>query len=511
MKENLVISYSKNHFIPGEFESNTGTGFLAMSLFKLLKRKHPFSKLDYYDYTEFDLASEEAKLPALLVSISSNINLFNEKLRPKQSLLFAVNYSALHRRKIRSEARKFGFSFNKLTHEDGIFSNLMELKGTTGVVTLGNYSNYLSYVHSGAKPWKVFPFANTLGHSFSETFEAKKVFGDDILYFPGGTSFRKGLSIIEPILDMIQSESMGIKLRIIGQPANEQLSDYLSMLTQKFSENLHWERNWTNRNDLIWDENITKSRFAVFPSFEEGIPATVLDLIESGVPVLYSSECGLDFVSEEVVMTSFKVNEWIKLIRSTHSKSDFQIFELLNKQRLMMRNLPSDLIQVESVLDRLCQESLWPGILVDKDFSLTIPKNSWLYKSQSNPQYEISFSKEGDDFISINWVRCGTRLKEEALVAFAVSQLDRYQVLNELRVIHADLSIDIRRINPVTGFSQNRCLNNVGKLELFSVVRESKHYILPKVFAYTIQWKDLLFRSIRYRFGRLVSFQRNSK
>jgi hypothetical protein len=495
----LGLAYSKNHFDPKALGGQSGAGFLAQSIYRILNTKYANSVIEYYDHTETNSIENNDNSPDLFIGISNNIHIFNKKLRPKQSVLFAVNYSAMRRRKITRMAKDFDFKPSFLTWEDGIYSNLNELEGVTAVVTLGNFSNYLSYVRSGVVPYRVFPITCSLGHNFEITREKRKKFGNDILYFPGGISFRKGAAYLRPIVDWIASERTGRILRIIGRATDNNLNNYIEEIMIEFPDNILWEKQWIERDSHTWKENISKSRLAVFPSLEEGIPASVLDLIEADIPVLYSSACGLDFVSRDVVPKSMKVHDWTDLLRSIILQNDEFLADLLADQKFMLENLPKDLSQLDRILDRIQFDSIWPSIEISNSLKLQIPKDSWLLKSVGSSEYRIYESDSINPVYPMNEIDFTEEMPINDLMAIAITQIDRYSQFAGLTFQHFNRFIVIERMSMNLEEKVHQTPQANTKFKLFTMVEKHKSFKWPRVYKIFILFKNQISASISYR------------
>jgi hypothetical protein len=495
----VLLTYSRNHFDPKGEVSPSGAGFLAHSIYHLLNSKFQDAQIYYFDQSEYQALLDNQNRVDLFIGISGNIDEFIQRLQPKQSVLFAVNYSALYRRKILKSASRFGFSQKLLTWEDGIHSNLKELEGVTAVITLGNYSNYLSYTASGVSNSMVFPISSSLGHKIDDLKDPRMKFGEDILYFPGGISFRKGVSFLSPIVQWLHQEGLGRKIRILGKASSTELNRYIENLMKEFPENTIWESKWINRSSDLWRENIEKSKFAIFPSFEEGIPASVLDLIEANLPVLYSSSCGLDFVCEEVVILTQKVSDWMDLIRSINTQNHEFLAKLLNRQKMLLQDLPQDLVQFEKIIDRLETGSIWPGVRISESLKLKLPIGSWLHTSNEEIEYTIYESHSNSVTFTKNRVIARTELTTETLISLAITQLDKYVKLEGLTISHFNQNLTIERISSKWNQEHSENAESVANRYFVTTVGEIPISRFPRIEIFLIKVKTRIADVVKYR------------
>jgi hypothetical protein len=503
MSLNAVLVYSKYHFDPINGRQNGGAGFLAATIHKLLNSKLMYSTTLYLDHTELPNVNSRHEKKDLLIGISDNIEIFAKCFRPTHAILFAVNFSALHRRQIYKTAKSLGFSSKFLSWEDGIRSNLNEQSCISAVVTLGGYSNYLSYVNSGMNSRNVFPISCTLGHDFNLNRRRREIFGRDLLYFPGEISFRKGAAFIAPIVTLLHEEGLNRKFRIIGRAVNEELNSLIEQIESKYPMNVVWERKWVERSSEDWMEHVSNTMFAVFPSFEEGIPASVLDLIESEIPVIYSSFCGLDFVSRDVTIASVEIEEWLKLIQLMTSKDNLYFSDLLRRQKLMLENLPKDLCQLEAILARVDSGSIWPQIEISDLLKSDLSKDSWLLKHQGAPKYSVFESSRYFINFLQNEVISEQPLNTEDLIAFAITQLDKFVEQIGVTVFNFNRFITVERMST---FHTQKQFSKTSEIdfELISFISNPRKKRFPQLERFYIKFKDRVMDSIRYRITKFL-------
>lgn len=501
---NVGLAYSRNHFDPNGVVPWSGAGFLAHSIFQLLNTKFQEAQIYYFDHSENQTLVHYEGGFDLFIGTTNNIDSFIQQLQPEQCLLFAVNYSALFRRRIVKRASQIGFNQKLLTWEDGIHANLNELEGVTAVITLGNYSNYLSYTASGVDHCRVFPISTSLGHEIDSLDAPRMKFGNDILYFPGGISFRKGVSFLRPIIQWLEDEGLGRKFRILGNASSTDLNRYLENLMKEFPENMIWEPTWIDRSSEFWRDSIEKSKFAIFPSFEEGIPASVLDLIESNLPVLYSSSCGLDFVCDDVVILTQNVSDWVDLIRRISTQDDAFLTDLLSKQKRMIQNLPQGLVQLENIIDRLHTGSIWPSARISESLKLKIPIDSWLHTSNDSIDYAIYESDSSCVTFAQNKVIASKELTTEALISLAITQLDKYVKLNGLTISHNNQKLTIERTSTECDQALSVEDNSAANLYFVTTVGEIPIFCYPRVEMLFLKIKTRIVDVVRYRFKRYL-------
>ena len=505
MNKKIALCYSIKHYDPNRDEILGGAGFLAKAIHQLLIRTSVYDEIEYYDNAEIPLKKENYDL---LISISNNINKFQRLLKPKSTILFAVNYGAKTRRQISKAVGKHGFTGEILSWADGIYSNIHETDGVCGVVTLGNYSNYLSYLKMGMKEDQVFPISSRMGYEFSPLQGNQQITGKDLIFFPGEISFRKGLSHLSQIVKILQQEGQKRRIRVIGSAPNEYVNQVMRNLVEDFPENILWEDEWVSIGGEVWNRHIRASKFAILPSFEEGIPTSIIELISHGLPVLYSSNCGLDFVSNELVVNSVEVEDWCELICLVLQKDEAFMSKLLFMQKRMLSLLDKDLVQFERVLARNFRQSLWPGLDIDCSLKKRIKRGSWLNSIENKIEYRVT----NIDLFPTTGVRVDVLSRKvkslEELIAIAVTQIDKYVSVDYLVIRNCDEILKVERIDSK---KSNSGESGSEDIHLFVFISQKENFLLNNL-GLVFTKKTLRVRAAaNYRYLRIKNYMKNSQ
>ena len=419
----IVLSYSRYHFDPKTSKSVYGTGYISSHLWRYLHDVYPRHEIIYCDYNESKSVTG-MKNVELFIGLSQNFNKFERFLKPDVSTLWSVNKSAVYRQRIRNSATRNNISRSMLVSEDGIFANISETLRADYVVTLGGWSNYKSFVDLGRPSNSVY----ALGIGFLNDSPAKKYqAGKNILMFVGTLSFRKGIHLIEPLLQHLKNIAPDTKLVVIGRSQNDYWQEYFDKLKVNYPQNLLWEQDYLEPGTKRWDDIFSKIAFGIFPSFEEGAAGSLVQMIHEGIPVLFSNESGIEFTQNSIPLTMDNQLDWLgrisELIFSTVSFRE----SMLREQQYLLESNGIGMPQLKRVLSRISDGSLWPKI---SDPSNLLKINS----NHGDSEFSVMTTRN-DSFAGSKMIYQGAQsLDYEDLARIGVMTLDRYPRLTDILV-----------------------------------------------------------------------------
>lgn len=425
----IILSYSKYHYDPELGKTIHGTGYIASHLWKYLGETYPNGELIYCDYNESNKL-RGIKDVELFIGLSNNFQKMAKILNPEISILWSVNKAAVLRQNIVRYSKQIHQPPAALASEDGIFANLRETQRANMVITLGGWSNYKSFTEIGFGDDEVYPLG--IGY-LSDSEERSYRQGKNIMMFVGTISLRKGAHFLRPILHFLTKKHPGIKLILVGRTQNEYWNHELSELEILFKPCFLWIREFIEPGTFKWEQIFNSCSFAIFPSFEEGSAGTVVQVIQEGLPVLYSDESGLEFVGNAPVLRMNSEGSWLHEISNFLRASKKTLKDLHHQQQLLLAQNGSGLTQIGRVISRIKMGSLWPslGININTEFS-------------GNPEfiaYHHGFKNlsSGNSTITIN---ASEKMDVDELSRLGVFTLDRYPGLNKL---------EVRNLNESTG------------------------------------------------------------
>lgn len=499
----IVLSYSKSHFDPEIDLVSDGVGELSRCLWKALKKNFPHDEIIYVDYNDYR-DYQNVKDVKLFIGVSPNFNKFVCTLKPKKSILWSVNASAFQRRQIISEAKNRGFPRKALTSEDGVFSNLFETFFADLVIVLGGWDNYKSYTHIGIPDKNVFAIGN--GYSGQSEFQELSR-GKDILFFAGNLTFRKGVHLIDALATLLQRKN-GIKLKIVGRTKNTYWKNKISFLIEKYPEQIEYCPKFYDLNSSEWTNLIAECKFAIFPSFEEGVSAAAAEVIIAGLPLLYSVHTGFEITKSMPILTMDSDELWIDQVENLLTQSDEFLVELLKEQQsLLLMGSESISHQVERLIERLAtQNSIWPNIEVKNEDSSIVDLSTI---SEGFIEYEVNIMENRIKESSKTFVEVFSpdNIEMSELTKIGVLLMDRYLPINQLLIWHSDnhsKTISISRKNSSKNSFTLIQVPNSGPqhLKILVSTKQSKFLIQPLSSLYLFEFfRNKYFYRILNRFN----------
>jgi len=476
-----VVSYSREHFDPLTGKISGGTGKLAFDLWNALIVAFPNDEIIYLDYTEYAIQSG-SQCVKLFIGVSPNFEKFVEILKPVRSILWAVNASARERRKILNKARPHGITRKAFSSEDGIFSNVLETYFCDEVIVLGSWENFSSYTRCGLKPEQVFP----IGSGYTPDVQALSISeGQDILFFVGNLTVRKGVHLIKPLLQLLQNYK-NTKLKVVGKTTSFFWEREIESLLKQFPNKLQYFPEWIEFNSDKWAKLIAESKFGIFPSFEEGVAAAAIDLIHQGLPLIYSVHTGLEITKNSRPLDMLSTSAWLEEIEKFLNSDLFFLNEVLMEQKALVELAGTYSDQIQRLIKRISKEQLWPDARLSNGKVLS--SNSLNTNSLGEAFYATNYEDFPlkEDLFILNVIG-KLILTESDLVRLGIIFMDRYSCLQDILIVYESLPTFKLVITKVDSDQENF---NRGS-ELKNSFRSAKIFVGHKdkrLYKYPISW-----------------------
>jgi hypothetical protein len=315
--------------------------------------------------------------------------------------------------------------------------------------------------------------------------------GEDILFFTGGLSFRKGIHFVKLILDIL-SKHERTKLKVVGHTSVDYWSHEIESLVALYPNRLEYISEWIDFNSTAWEQVVSSCKFAIFPSFEEGVAAAVADVISSGVPVVYSIHSGYENTKSLDFMDLKSDSRWIDYIERLLREETAFLKQLLSEQQqLIDYGSLAKSNQIERLLKRLIQGEIWPSAYLKKiecenRFSTDIPT------SGEFSEYTVAIADSHDVFLNQFVLEISGEKYESYsdVIRIGIMILDRYFQLPGILIRSSDnLFLDIV-------ISRNISALEISKDELNSNFRYLKIFDSSKHMRLTHKWKLKVFDSV---------------
>lgn len=426
----VVLSYSTTHFDPLATKSPLGgAGLIAQTFYRELQNSFPAHDVIYADcHDNWDLRG--LKNIDILIGISENIQNVSRTLNPDRTILLAVNKPWIQRRHILNKAHKAGYPTRMLSPQDGFRSNSHELRVSDQVISLGNFANFQEYSELMGDSKLVFPI--NFNPFRTETRSLGK--RDTILIFSGEISFRKGIDLIMNLIPVIADKKL--KLKLVGNTNNEDLSSQLKQLELDYEGIFFHEKTWITVHSNAWKNLLKDVKFSIFPSREEGQASVLVELISQGIPTIYSEHSGLDWPLDLRQPVNSDFESWITALKSFLGMNVEEMDSVLRRQQEVLKLLGSDSLQISKLVTRIAHGGLWPDI-------------SWNYQNQNKTSnadtYIISQCPNFDDPVTIS-LSSKADHNTDNLERDLIALVDKYQYTNKFRVNVFGKSFQIERM-----------------------------------------------------------------
>ena len=439
----IILSYSNYHFNSVSKQWIDGAGFLSFNLYESLCEVFDQDEVIFTDHKESRKFRGITDIK-LLIGISSNLNDFAKITKPEKTVLWAVNKSVQDRLAIRKKAKGHNLPTRSLTQGDGIYGNVREIQHADLVLGIGGWSNYQSFLRSGMNSNSVYMIgASSMGNDEFHDYSG----GVNILFFCGSLSFRKGAHLIPPILNLLKSTGT-TKLIVVGRPSAKYWQEQMDSLKLQFPLHLEYISERLDFNSKAWRSIIESCQFAIFPSFEEGIAGTSIDVIAAGLPLLISNEVGLEFTEKSPILTMKSNDEWLNAISEMLNRSFFDKKELLIEQQKLVTSGGKDMPQLKKVLRRVSQENFWPQTEFNSNIDFSLNKHNF-----GNNEFMVSGASENKNS-SIDLQKLGSlSMSNEDYVRLGIMTLDKLINIKNINVYNESNEIvsSISRCGRVVG------------------------------------------------------------
>lgn len=312
----VVFLNSYEHFNPkakAKYHSSS-TSFIASEIYTALISDEDIA-LYYFDVRKVqDWRSIKADY---LVTIIDNFQLAVWYFRPTTTVLIAVNKHPLTRLKLLGTAFKHRIPQKALSGSDGIYEAFLPMRFVDYIILIGNtytlesYNRYFKEINILESYYDSANFGSQLLQEAK--FEMPE--RNSILISMSSIGFRKNYLIIHQLMKQVENQNYHFYL--LGAPA----SSYWDNLIQKDKA----KQNFTylgfieglNKDSISLMNILPRIKIALFPSLEEGLPGSMLDLINFGIICVHNRKnSGLDN-SLEILESDFRS------INETQSKIDY--------------------------------------------------------------------------------------------------------------------------------------------------------------------------------------------
>lgn len=292
----ILLSYSRFHFDPRTKDRNkklplmgSSARVLASSLYKI---SCEFGEVTYIDPLEWESVKNDSF--DLFIGQIQNFKTIVEKIKPKKSILFAVNTHPNFRN---SSLTNF-VSNNQLVQNciapNEIVDSIEQVGSISiadSILCVGNMHVYNTYIDNGVSPDKIKIINYSSGSPTNEPHYSQDGV-TKILYCASEIGLRKGFDII---CDMALKHKDGsFTLNIIGKPSNNHYDKKLKSLIKTLGEKVKYH-GWVSSETKKYSQLVLKNDFIITPSIEEGQVGVAIEAMANGVIPVATKEAGIDY------------------------------------------------------------------------------------------------------------------------------------------------------------------------------------------------------------------------
>jgi len=288
----VVFLHSYDHFIPNTIAKHqfSSVNLIATEIYEMLSKDSNVS-VHYFDTRKI---TEWRRIKAdYLITLVDNLKLSMWYFKPEKVILVGVNKHPLIRLKNLSIASKSQLPQSSLSGHDGIYEPILALRHIDYLICIGNEFTFESYdryfrrlrivkTHYNSKNFDLISGPN-------RKIDSEEV-RNSILVSMSSIGFRKNYDFINKLLQSSNTPLNHYRIYVIGQPA----TPYWTSVIESNKKNLNFtfmgyiEK--LNAKSHSLDSILPKIKVALFPTLEEGLPGTMLDLINAGILCLHNRE-----------------------------------------------------------------------------------------------------------------------------------------------------------------------------------------------------------------------------
>jgi glycosyltransferase involved in cell wall biosynthesis len=348
MKKNkkiCVVLYSRRHFNPaGESELlGSSAGQIASAIYFKLKSQddlelHYFDAFNHYEWKKLKVD--------ILVSIVDNLPLSYKFFNPNELYVVAVNQHPLERLRIASHSRRDLVPFSTLSASDGIYQPFRILAKANGIVCVGNtvtintYKKYMNHC-------KI--IATTYKSVFNESQrEHNNQSANEVLVLMSSIGYRKGFDRIAREFDNNREALRKFKFHIVGEPENDFWKGTVDKIVSN-NENVNFY-GWLDNESSEFRELLQKTKIAVFPTREEGMVGSLLEVLDLGLIPLHTVNSGVDNTQGELTLEPQEDSDLgLKLLALCNKSKE----DLLQIQKVQVLDFNKQVLETFDVAEQL--------------------------------------------------------------------------------------------------------------------------------------------------------------
>jgi hypothetical protein len=291
--QKVVLAYSTKHFDPESGLIKGSAGEIASACFQSITNIFGRESVIYIDSDMPETWPQNAGKISALITRDSNVSLQVSFFKPDKVLLIAVNQHIKVRNSLAEAARKLGLPKQALDTSDGVFEVTSGVRIADKVILVGDGSTRNTYINNGLSSKNILPVSyaqKSINFNYSASDHT-----DTLLVHLGSLGFRKGLDKILIFLESEEFKKSSLNLVVTGEPVNEYWRGRIQEVCGDERVNFP---GWLDVHSDSFNQILRKTKFAIFPSREEGLSGAYLEIARTGIPVLTTKNVGIETLSE---------------------------------------------------------------------------------------------------------------------------------------------------------------------------------------------------------------------
>ena len=400
----IVVAYSFAHFHPKHRATPVGSaGAIAKIIFDEAIKFAGTENVLYIDPDVPESWGPSMSVEALISRASNYSGLLNH-FKPEKNLLIAVNQHPVVRKNIRKLLKISGIPARAIDATDGVFESSKQIRPASKVLLVGNGVTRETYLRNGFLSQNVFPITYTPP---AIDYEYKSHDGTMILAHMGSIGFRKGADVVIDIADMLRESKSIFKVILTGEPVNEFWSECLKKAIERNPDHLQ-HIGWVNPKSETFIELLGKTKFAIFPTREEGLSGAFLEIANSGMPVLTTHQVGIETIAE---LVSVLGEEFILRVKSLTIMGNKEIQDISQSSKKWFDSIKDSSEQLPEAINRfLSHGKIWPKADVklcvhNKNKTIGNLISGWSKAAKLTDNTSITVIDDGSTDLSANSIR----------------------------------------------------------------------------------------------------------
>lgn len=373
----VVIAYSKDHFIPGTGTKKGSAGAIASLLYDAVESVKGTS-VTYID-SNLPRSWPQLKKVDLLITRDVYVPALRIFYKPRRTMIITVNQSR------RSRLKKMKSISSYCQNEvRAIRRTTNYINKKCSYLVVGNTLTARTYIEEGlsVRNMREVGYGLTRDTPIQRHDASRRV----LLCHIGEISFRKGIDFIAEVARLAAELNPNVKLVITGHsPIGFESEKVCAKLRQL--DNVEFA-GWVGTESKEFRELLDNTCAAIFPTREEGLAGSYLDVAKYGIPTFSTIEVGVE-IPKQLTITEFNYSSAKKILTDINRNLEY-LWDIAESHQKYLHGLVESEIP-NIIKNYLCSGNSGPHVL------LPVPVES---KTKTNLETAIDpYSRDGSLYL----------------------------------------------------------------------------------------------------------------